>query len=202
MVYPLNRKRAKEDRELGNKRKAGSKRNTGGVRAVTGESSDRKFIVIAVGVVVAVALLIAGLAFLSRQPGESVETMGNEHIASVDAEHEPYNTDPPTSGPHVGDLAPWGVSTEPVADERQIHNLEDGGVVIQYGDGVSPEQVTELASISGDYERIILAPRPSLAENEIVLTAWGRIMRLDSVDEDRIRDFINTFEGVDHHGAG
>lgn len=187
---------------MGNKRRAGSKKNKGGVQAVTGGSPDNRFIVIAVGVVVAVAVLIAVLAFLSRQPGEAVETLGNEHIASVNAEHEPYKSDPPTSGPHTGDLAPWGVSTEPVPDERQIHNLEDGGVLIQYGDGVSPEQVTKLASISGDYERMILAPRPSLPENEIAVTTWGRIMRLETLDEDRIRNFINTFQGVDHHGAG
>lgn len=187
---------------MGNKRRAGPKKKTAGVQAVTGGGSDNRFIIIAVGVVVAVAVLIAALAFLSRQPGEAVETMGNEHIESVNAEHAPYNSDPPTSGPHTEQLAPWGVSTEPVPDERQIHNLEDGGVVIQYGDGVSPDQVTELASISGDYERVVLAPRPTLPENQIAVTAWGRIMRLDTVDEGRIKDFIDTFEGVDHHGAG
>ncbi len=184
---------------MGNRRKSGPKRS---VKAATGESSDKKFIIIAAGVVLAVALLMVALAFMSRQPGEAVETMGNEHIASVDAEHEPYNSNPPTSGPHTGELAPWGVNTDPVPDERQIHNLEDGGVIIQYGDGISQDQVRQLASISGDYERIVLAPRPSLPENEIALTAWGRIMRLDTVDENRIRDFINTFQGIDHHGAG
>jgi hypothetical protein len=176
----------------------GSRKKTGGIQAVTGESSDKKFIIIAVGVVVAVAVLIAALAFISRQPGEAVDTQGNEHIESVDAEHESYNT----SGPHVGDLAPWGVSTAQVPDERQIHNLEDGGIVIQYGDGVSPEQVTQLASITGDYDRIVFAPRPSLPEGQIALTAWGRILRLDTVDEDKISNFINTYQGVDHHGAG
>lgn len=184
---------------MGNRRKSGPKRT---VKAATGGSSDKKLIIIAVGVVAVVAALMVVLALMSRQPGEAVETQGNEHIASVDAEHEPYNSDPPTSGPHTEELAPWGVSTEPIPDERQIHNLEDGGVVIQYGDGVSREQVRELAAISGDYERVVLAPRPGLPENEIALTAWGRIMRLDTVDENRVRDFINTFEGVDHHGAG
>lgn len=178
----------------------GKNRNARGL--LSGEDSGRRFIIIAAGVVIAVALLMVVLALLSRQPGESVETMGNQHIESPDSEHAPYNSDPPTSGPHTGYLAPWGVSDEPVPDEVQVHNLEDGGVAIQYGDGVSPEQVKELANITGDYQRVILAPRPSLSENAIVLTAWGRIMRLDGVDEDRIRDFIGTFEGVDHHGAG
>lgn len=158
-----------------------------------------KGVIVIGAVVLAVGLIMVVLALMSRQPGQAVETMGNEHIESVNAEHEPYNTNPPTSGPHTEALAPWGVSTEPVPDENQVHNLEDGGVVIQYGDGVGPAQVRELAAIAGDYERIILAPRPSIPENQIAVTAWGRIMRLESVEEEKIRDFIETFEGEDHH---
>lgn len=45
----------------------------------------------------AAAVLIAALAFVSRQPGEAVETLGNEHIALVDAEHASYNSNPSTS---------------------------------------------------------------------------------------------------------
>ena len=187
---------------MGNRRRVGSRRKSGSAGSVTGVSQGNRFTIIVVGVVVAVAVLIAVLAFMSRQPGEAVETQGNEHIASVNANHKSYNTNPPTSGPHTQEMAPWGVSTQPIPDEQQIHNLEDGGIVIQYGDSVPPKQVTELAAISGGYERVVLAPRPSLPKNEISVTAWGRIMRLDTVDKGRIKEFINTFQGVDHHGAG
>lgn len=165
------------------------------------DASVVKGVIVVGAVVLAVALIMVVLALMSRQPGEAVETLGNQHIESVNAEHEPYNTNPPTSGPHTEDLAPWGVSREPVPDENQVHNLEDGGVVIQYGDAVEPGQIRALATIVGDYERVILAPRPTMPEDRIAVTAWGRIMRLESVDEARIRDFITTFEGQDHHAA-
>ncbi|CAN5647709.1 hypothetical protein BH24ACT22_BH24ACT22_02690 [soil metagenome] len=174
----------------------------GGVQAGSQDGSMYKGILIIGGVVVAVAGLMVVLAIMSQQPGQAVESLGNEHIESVNAEHKSYNTNPPTSGPHTEEMAPWGVSTEPVSDENQIHNLEDGGIAIQYGDDVEPGEVRALATIMGDYETVILAPRPTLSENQIAVTAWGRIMRLDSVDEDKIRDFINTFEGQDHHAAG
>ena len=114
------------------------------------------------------------LAIMSQQPGEAVETLGNEHIESVNAEHEAYNTNPPTSGPHTEEVAPWGVSSDPIADENQIYNLEDGGVVIQYGDGDEPGEVRALATIVRDYETLILAPRPTLPEDQIAVAAWGR----------------------------
>lgn len=177
-------------------------KKTGAARTVNQEGSIYKSLFVIGAVVVAVAGLMVVLAIMSQQPGESVETLGNEHIASVNAEHEAYNTDPPTSGPHTEEMAPWGVSRGPIADENQIHNLEDGGVVIQYGDGVEPGKVRALATIAGDYERVILAPRTTLPEDQIAVTAWGRIMRLNSVNEDKIRDFITTFEGQDHHAAG
>ncbi len=160
-----------------------------------------RFVLLVSGVVVLIALLIGMLALLGRQPGETVETQGNEHIASINAEHKPYNTDPPTSGPHVDYITSWGVHREPVPDEEQVHNLEDGGVVVQYGEAVGFEKVKELARITADYERVVLAPRPSLPEDQIALTAWGRILRLNSVDEGEIRSFVEAFEGIDHHVA-
>jgi hypothetical protein len=160
-----------------------------------------RLLLMVAGVLVLMAMLISVLALLGRQPGEAVETQGNEHIESVNAEHEPYNTDPPTSGPHVDYVASWGVQREPVPDEEQVHNLEDGGVVVQYGEGVDFEEVKELARITADYERVVLAPRPSLSEDQIALTAWERILRLSSVDEGEIRGFVEAFEGIDHHSA-
>lgn len=178
-----------------------SRKRNSKVKAGAGQPDPQlvKGAIVVGAVVLAVALIMVVLALMSQQPGEAVESQGNQHIESVDAEHAPYNTNPPTSGPHTEELAPWGVNSEPVPDERQVHNLEDGGVLIQYGDGISQKQVQELASISGDYERIVLAPRPTIPEDQIAVTAWGRIMRLDSVDADKIRDFITTFEGEDHH---
>lgn len=92
-MQPLNRKQIK----AGQQTQSGSRKKTGSIRAVTGESWNNRFIIIAVGVVVAAAVLIAALAFVSRQPGEAVETLGNEHIALVDAEHASYNSNPSTS---------------------------------------------------------------------------------------------------------
>ncbi|MEZ4619774.1 MAG: DUF3105 domain-containing protein [Caldilineaceae bacterium] len=36
----------------------------------------------------------------------------------------------------------------------------------------------------------------------IALTAWQHILKLDEVDGDKIRAFIERYEGIDHHVAG
>jgi hypothetical protein len=160
------------------------------------------------------AFIIVGLGwYLARpRPGQPVPNLGNAHIASVDSPHAPYNSIPPTSGPHLGNIAPWGISDGPIPDESQIHNLEDGGVMVQYwcGDGTDqlsgldyqagcPELVDQLSAIvSGYHSEVILAPYPGL-DARIALTAWNRIDKFDEFDEQRIRQFINAYRGIDHH---
>jgi hypothetical protein len=131
-------------------------------------------------------------------PGTRFPDQGNRHLQSESEPHEPYNSDPPTSGPHLPYIAPWGVHTRPIPRELQVHNLEDGGVLVQYN-CQCPEVVEQLRKIVQGYDRqVILAPYPGM-KSRIALTAWTRLDTLDQVDERRIRRFIEAYRGIDHH---
>ncbi len=155
------------------------------------------------GIVVVIVAAVGGwLAYQSAAPppGTPVPSMGNVHIQSVNDPHPPYNSDPPTSGPHLPHLAPWGIHAEPISSELQVHNLEDGGVLVQYRcpEGC-PELVEKLKAIVNRYDRqVILAPYPTM-DKRIALTAWGRIDKFDEVDEKRVVRFIVAYRGIDHH---
>ena len=158
------------------------------------------------------AIIIASGVWLWRetadavesQPGTTVPDLGNLHIAEGTRSPTPYNSTPPTSGPHYPFLARWGVHTEPLSDELQVHNLEDGGVVIQYRcDEPCPELVEQLTAagqpyLSSPHPYVVLAPYPEM-ENRIALTAWGRIDRFEEFDEERIRRFIEVYRCTDWH---
>lgn len=158
-------------------------------------------------------------------PGRAVDTLGNEHVASPSTPHIPYNTSPPTSGPHLQWVAKWGVHQTPILRELQVHNLEDGGVVIQYKcETPCPDLVGKLEGLAARYrqkadaeraavsplrkdpqqparsryDHLIVAPYPDM-ESRIALTAWGRIDTLESYDEARIVRFIEAYIGIDHH---
>lgn len=130
-------------------------------------------------------------------PGEAVEDQGREHIQPGQS-HPPYNSKPPTSGWHLGSTAEWGVHQEPIPDELQIHNLEHGGVFIQYEPNVDQavmEQLTALVTRLREqpkYCKLILAPYPTL-DKPIALTAWTRILKLDTFDENRVVGFIDAW---------
>lgn len=147
-------------------------------------------------------------------PGEFIVSLGNKHIDNMTDAHESYNSLPPTSGTHMGGKADWGISDKPIPDELQIHNLEDGGVMVQYNcaAGKSPEEatksattgdckklITDLTEIVKKYkEKVLLAPYPKLDTN-IALTAWTRIDKFNHFDAERIEKFIKSFKGIDHH---
>lgn len=150
---------------------------------------------------VVIGLLVLILwAILKPQPGEYVASQGNAHITEAQMGQFTYNTTPPTSGPHLGSLARWGVHDEPIPNELQVHNLEDGGVMVQYdcADGC-PDLVAQLGELVEHYdEGVILAPYPGM-DTRIALTAWQRTDRFDEFDEERIERFIHAYRGGDHH---
>jgi hypothetical protein len=147
---------------------------------------------------------LIALAVIQSKPIEGVQNVGdqgNEHIGSITDDHIEYNSLPPTSGPHIGNIAPWGVHTDPIPNEVQVHNLEDGGVMIQYKPGsLSLDEVERLTRAAQDAGRdhIVVAPYAEM-EHAIALTAWNRLLPLESVDSKQISQFIQRYEGIDHH---
>ena len=134
------------------------------------------------------------------EPGRAVPLQGNDHLQSPGSPHTPYQSLPPTSGPHVPWLAPWGMHRIPVLWEVQVHNLEDGGIIIHYRcDRPCPETMTVLEHLLTEYPtQVLVTPEPSLS-SAFALTAWGRIATIESWDEGVVRRFIEAYRGQDHH---
>ncbi len=134
-----------------------------------------------------------------RSVGTAVTVQAKWHLVSLSDPHPPYSSLPPTSGPHMGRRARWGIHKDPIPDEVQVHNLEDAGVMVQYNCGDCGILIRRLESIVGRYdEYVVLAPYPRL-DRKIALTAWGRIDKFDQFDEKRIVKFIEAYKGIDHH---
>jgi hypothetical protein len=159
---------------------------------------------VATGLTVAVvaAALVGYWAYRAAAdlPGVKLPDLGNAHIQLATEPHVPYNSDPPTSGPHMPYIAPWGIHTEPIVKELQVHNLEDGGVMVQYHCATPcPDLVAKLTEIVRRYEtQVILAPYPGM-RTRIALSAWTRLDAFDDFDEARVVRFIRTYRGIDHH---
>jgi Protein of unknown function (DUF3105) len=184
-------------------------RRSSGRRVQQKKTNTNRNLIIAAVVGVVLIMVAAGLV-LSRSSSSAniagqqqfpnlVPAPASPHIAEVTSPHGPYNSNPPTSGWHYGGgTAPWGVQTQPIADELSVHNLEHGGVVIHYRQGLDQATVDQLTTLARELQQqspcIVLVPRPAdkMTESPIAVTAWTWLLRLDSFDADKIRAFFRA----------
>ena len=70
-----------------------------------------------------------------------------------------------------------------------VHNLEHGGIDIQYGNKVSAGDVDKLMSYyDGDPNGILMAPLPALG-NKIAATAWQKLLTCTKFDKKALDSF-------------
>lgn len=153
-------------------------------------------VVVGAAVVLVAAFLIVRSLELSA-PGERIAVSGvGQHVP----EGQPiqYNAVPPVGGPHWPAPASWGASSLQIPNERAVHNLEHGGVVIDYN-GVSAEDLGKLKSLLAAYPRdrfnevkVVTQPYDKIAPGTTVLTAWGWRQILTSYDDQAIRAFLDA----------
>lgn len=125
--------------------------------------------------------------------GETIPEQGREHIAQG-AAHPEYSSNPPASGWHYETWADWGVYSEEQSQELLIHNLEHGGIVIQYKPDVDKETIAKLEDLKkSEFScKIVVAPYSKLDTN-IALTAWTQLYKSDTYEEETIKNFIRKY---------
>jgi hypothetical protein len=109
--------------------------------------------------------------------------------------HTPYNSVPPTSGPHYFTPVNWGNYNEPIVDEFVVHNMEHGGVIISHNltDEGQIDLLTEFVSNQPGYPGcLITRPYAEIAEGTIALTAWGWVQEFEGLDTDGMQLFIDS----------
>jgi len=148
------------------------------------------------------ALVLAGLGYagwqLSRPKlGIAVPEMASQHI-QIGEQHEPYNSDPPTSGPHYVQPAEAGFYDEALTDEQLVHNLEHGYVVIWYNcvkldESACNDLKANIKPVINDVNgiKVIASPRDSI-DVPVAMTSWGRLLKMETFDAVQARAFYKT----------
>ncbi len=113
-----------------------------------------------------------------------------------------WNTNPPTTGPHYGIAAIFGIYEDELELARVVHNLEHGGVFILYGDEVPDATVDQLRAFYDDHKTgTIMAPLDRLGD-EFALGAWvvdgdidnGFLATCKTFDEDAASSFLRSLQ--------
>jgi len=157
------------------------------------------------GVIAILVIVSMGLSSMMRPqqrtgfsrgegPGEVVSQIPATQLADGTT-YGDYNSIPPTSGPHWEQVADWGIHTEPIPNELQVHNLKYGGVAIQYKteDTELIAQLEEFAEKQPDSPcYLLVAPYPDM-DATIALTAWAVRDTMEAYDETSLQAFVDAY---------
>ena len=137
--------------------------------------------------------------------GESVPVMADTSHVPDGTDPGPFNSDPPTSGPHYEENLPAGFYDEedlPGLGEypqgQLVHSLEHGYVIFWYNCDLLDDQGCQSLNnqIQGvmdqaDNLKVIAFPWKSI-DSPVVLTSWGKLQRFASFDPDQALSFVES----------
>ena len=144
-------------------------------------------------------------------PGTQMPDQGRKHISAEEVAKFSFNSNPPTSGPHLETWVKAGIYKTPQQDGELLHSLEHGYIEIHYNcntetENKAPEAsgsatntsdackklVSQVESIARKKKlfKLLVVPSPTIT-TPIVLTAWTYLEPLSEYDEKKIVQFID-----------
>lgn len=158
--------------------------------------SEYKFYIL--GAVVTLLILGIGVWFLSRENQRLEKPLAGDEVQIESRNHVPegtsiqYNTNPPAGGPHYAVTAHAGIYDKAPLDGYLVHSLEHGAVVLWYKEDLPKSDVDRIKGIFNKMGgKTIMTPRKGM-DVPVAVTSWGRILKLEKIDEKKILDFYEA----------
>lgn len=117
-------------------------------------------------------------------------------VKTLTRNHKPgvltYSTTPPVGGDHAPVWQNCAVYAAEIPKEQALHSLEHGAVWITYRPDLPADQVKVLSDLVTGNPYALLSPFPGLTK-PVTAQAWGRQLQFDSVEDDDIETFLDTY---------
>jgi hypothetical protein len=121
---------------------------------------------------------------------QSIRVADNDHFEGTIE----YDLRPPAGGIHNPVWWNCGFYDEPIEDEHAVHDLEHGAVWLAYDPDLPAAEVDVLHELARANPKVLAAPYERLEDGEaVVATAWARQLRLASVEDPRLVEFIGRY---------
>jgi hypothetical protein len=104
-----------------------------------------------------------------------------------------YPQSPPVGGPHNPTWQNCGFYSKPVRNEYAVHSMEHGAVWITYSPDLPKDQVETLRDIAQSNSYVLVSPYSDLP-SQVVASAWGKQLHLNSADDPRLEQFVSAYQ--------
>jgi hypothetical protein len=194
-------------------RKKSTKGKTKSLDWGAGSAKGSGLINLVLAAVALVAVVAGGLYFWQlRQAGSGFEALiaaGQPALAGVETtpdlggghlelgQGHSYGVAFPTSGIHDRVPIAPGFYTKPQRATQLVHSVEHGHIVIYYENpGAEARDTIEAWTtlFGGHWDGVVAVPSSGLGK-AVVLTAWRKILKLDSFEPAAAAAFVDTYRG-------
>jgi hypothetical protein len=173
---------------------------------------NRRLLWIAVGVLALVLAVLAGVLILAvgrddpsvgggnNGPGVQYPDQGKDHLALGEEPKVKFNSDPPTSGPHIPDpVLRDGIR---LTQDQELQALERGNVVVFFDDARIGRGLRKLQRrLTGPYlpavgaagGALILDRRPGT--KGVIAASWRHLLAVKSPNDPQLLAFANYWIG-------
>jgi Protein of unknown function (DUF3105) len=157
-------------------------------------------LVLSVGLILLLSGYFAGrdqaaVSASASGPGQAFSDLGHAALSPGQARPS-YNSNPPTSGPHVPEPVVRDGAT--LNDDQLLQALQLGNVVVVYGSRQPPPGLAKFAqtvapsftpALAATGDAVILARRPGTAG--LVALAWTHLLRVGSASDPQLGQFVS-----------
>jgi len=159
------------------------------------------------GVIGVIAIIAIGYAVVQAQPDKKSSASSDSAKASLTGliqKNEPnrnhvsgsvkYDSTPPMGGDHdpMWQNCDGRVYDKALRNENAVHSLEHGAVWITYKPDLAGQEVDKLKSKVNGTDYTLMSPYPGL-DAPIVLSAWGKQLKLQNASDGRVDAFLKAF---------
>ncbi|CAB4866175.1 unannotated protein [freshwater metagenome] len=120
---------------------------------------------------------------------QSFTGLARNHVATPVS----YPQSPPVGGDHARVWQNCGVYDTQPKNENAVHSLEHGAVWLAYRPDLPADQVDQIRTLARNHTHVLVSPYAGITE-AVVATAWGKQLRLDSVGDPRLGQFVAAYE--------
>jgi hypothetical protein len=171
-----------------------SRKKTAGKKSAKQESSSNRGLLIGLVAVAGVAVL-GYLLWLGLRP--QPEITGVVTFPRPSRGHEsnleiPFGERPPAGGTHDPRWQNCGVYDNPINTANAVHAMEHGAVWITFQPDLPADQIADIQDRFRGQTFMLVSPYPEQV-SPIVLTAWGTQLDVDSLDDERVEQFVERY---------
>jgi hypothetical protein len=126
---------------------------------------------------------------------EVFKGLSHRHLLKKSEYPHRYPQTPPVGGEHAPRWLKCAVYSAPVPNEFAVHSIEHGGIWITHLPTLDKASVAKLAALAPtNPEYVLVSPYPGVPA-PVVVSTWGLQLKLQSVDDPRLQQFIKTYAG-------